>query len=63
MMYTKEEIREGLSKIELPSSYEDMRKMYDENPKYQHISFEEFVRRMRKIKTIVDYAKLRYKVR
>ena len=63
LSYTKEEIREGLKKIELPSSYKDMRKMYDENPKFHHISFEEFVKRVRVIKTIIDNAKLRYKVR
>jgi len=61
-LFSLEEIREGLRKIELPSSCEDMRKMYDENPKYQHVSFEEFVRRVRKIKTIIDNAKLRYGV-
>jgi len=62
-VYSEEEIREGLQKIELLVTYKDLRKLYDSNPKYQHVSFEEFVRRVHAIKSIVDNAKLRYKVK
>jgi len=63
MSYSKEEIREGLQKIKLPVTYKELRKLYDSNLKYQHVSFEEFVRRVRAIKSIIDNAKLRYKVK
>lgn len=62
-IFSEKEIREGLRGIELPTSYKDMRKMYDENPKYQHVSFETFVECMKTIKKIVDEGKLRFKVR
>jgi len=63
MSYSEEEIREGLAKIKLPGSYKELRKMYEENPKYQHITFEEFVRRCKVIKKIIDEAKLRLGVK
>jgi len=63
MSYSEEEIREGLRKIELPNTYKELRKLYDSNPKYQHVSFEKFVERCRVIKKIIDEGKLRYKVR
>ena len=63
MSYTIEEIREGLSKILLPKTEEETQKLYDENPKYQHVSYEVFKRRMKEIKTIIEDAKLRYAVK
>ena len=59
MSYSLEEIREGLSKIKLLNTDEEIRELYDKNPQYQHASYEEFKQAYIKIKNIIEDAKIR----
>ena len=62
MPLTPEQIRETLRGLEVKSSEKELRKLYDSNPKLQFESFESFVQRVLKIKTIVDNMKYQFGV-